>query len=106
MTHYRGRNSTPAYHCAGKDIVDGRGQYCLTVVGFAIEQAVANAFLGAVTPAAVEATMLSVQQLRANHDAALSQWPLEVERARYEAERAERRYRTVEPLCNVRKNVA
>src|ERR1035437_7771801 len=71
MTHYRGRNSTPGYHCAGKDIVDGRGQYCLTIGGLAIEQAVANAFLEAVTPAAVEATMLSVQQLQANHDAAL-----------------------------------
>jgi hypothetical protein len=30
-----------------------------------------------------------VQQLQNNHDAALSQWRLEVERARYEAERAE-----------------
>jgi len=97
MTHYRGRNSTPGYHCAGKDIVDGRGQYCLTIGGLAIEQAVANAFLEAVTPAAVEASMLSVQQLQANHDAALSQWRLEVERTRYEAERAERRYRAVEP---------
>jgi DNA invertase Pin-like site-specific DNA recombinase len=97
MTHYRGRNSTPGYHCAGKDIVDGRGQYCLTIGGLAIEQAVAQAFLEAVTPAAVEATMLSVQQLQANQDAALSQWRLEVERARYEAERAERRYRTVDP---------
>src|SRR3984957_14969300 len=76
-THYRGRNSTPGYHCAGKDIVEGRGQYCLTTGGLAIEQAVANAFLEAVTPAAVEATMLSVQQLQANHDAALSQWRLE-----------------------------
>jgi hypothetical protein len=45
LTHYRGRNSTPGYHCAGKDIVDGRGQYCLTIGGLAIEQAVANAFL-------------------------------------------------------------
>src|SRR6516165_8912651 len=97
MTHYRGRNSTPGYHCAGKDIVDGRGQYCLSVGGMVIEQAVANAFLEAVTPAAVEATMLSIQQLQANHDAALSQWRLEVERTRYEAERAERRYRAVEP---------
>lgn len=96
-THYRGRNSTPGYHCAGKDIVDGRGQYCLTTGGLAIEQAVANAFLEAVTPAAVEATMLSVQQLQANHDAALSQWRLNVERARYAAEKAERRYQTVEP---------
>ena len=40
---------------------------------------------------------LSVGQLQANHDAALSQWRLEVERAQYEAERAERHYRTVEP---------
>jgi predicted DNA-binding transcriptional regulator AlpA len=95
--HYRGRNSAPGYHCAGKDLVNGRGVYCLTVGGMAIEQAVANAFLQAITPAAVEATMLSVQQLQANHDAALSQWRLEVERARYDAERVERRYRAVEP---------
>jgi predicted DNA-binding transcriptional regulator AlpA/uncharacterized protein YndB with AHSA1/START domain len=62
-----------------------------------IEQAVADAFLQAITPAAIETTRLSVEQLQANHDAALSQWRLEVERARYEAERAERRYRAVEP---------
>ena len=95
--HYRGRNSVPGYHCAGKDLVNGRGQYCLNVGGLAIDKAVANAFLEAVTPAAVEAVRLSVGQLQANHDAALSQWRLEVERARYEAQRAERRYRAVEP---------
>jgi DNA invertase Pin-like site-specific DNA recombinase len=95
--HYRGRNSAPGYHCAGKDLVNGRGVYCLNIGGMVIEQAVANAFLEAVTPGAVEATMLSVQQLQANQDAALSQWRLEVERTRYEAERAERRYRAVEP---------
>src|SRR5712692_8059034 len=43
--HYRGRNSTPGYHCAGKDLVNGRGVYCLNVGGLAIEQAVATAFL-------------------------------------------------------------
>jgi len=96
-THYRGRNSTPGYHCSGKDLVNGRGVYCLNAGGLAIEQAVANAFLEAVTPAAVEAMRLTVEQLQTNHDAALSQWRLEVERTRYEAERAERRYRTVEP---------
>jgi len=37
------------------------------------------------------------EQLEANHDAALAQWRLAVERARYEASRAERRYRSVEP---------
>jgi DNA invertase Pin-like site-specific DNA recombinase/predicted DNA-binding transcriptional regulator AlpA len=96
-THYRGRNSAPGYHCAGKDLVDGRGLYCLNVGGLAIEQAVTNAFLGVVTPAGVQATVLAAQQLQTNRDAALSQWRLEVERTRYEAERAERRYRAVEP---------
>jgi DNA invertase Pin-like site-specific DNA recombinase len=68
-----------------------------TYGGLAIEQAVANAFLEAVTPAAVEAMRLTVEQLQTNHDAALSQWRLEVERTRYEAEKAARRYRAVEP---------
>jgi DNA invertase Pin-like site-specific DNA recombinase len=95
--HYRGRNSAPGYHCAGTDLVNGRGVYCLNVGGTVIEQAVADAFLAAITPAAIEALRLSVEQLQANHDAALSQWRLEVERARYEAQRAERRYRAVEP---------
>ena len=96
-THYQGRNATPGYHCSGKDIVQGRGVYCLTIGGMQIDQAVVDAFLKALTPAAIEATQLAVQQLEADHDAALAQWRLAVERARYEAERAERQYRAVEP---------
>jgi predicted DNA-binding transcriptional regulator AlpA len=96
-THYTGRNASPGYHCAGKDIVSGRGVYCLNVGGVQIDQAVVDAFLQALTPAALEATQLAIQQLEANHDAALSQWRLAVERARYETERAERQYRAVEP---------
>jgi DNA invertase Pin-like site-specific DNA recombinase len=96
-THYTGRNAAPGYHCAGKDIVSGRGVYCLHVGGVQIDQAVVDAFLKALTPSALEATQVAIQQLEANHDAALSQWRLAVERARYEAERAERRYRAVEP---------
>ena len=96
-THYRGRNSTPGYHCAGKNIVEGRGLYCLNVGGVAIDEAVAQAFLGAVTPAAVDAMKTAVEQAHGNHDTALMQWRLEIERLRYEAEKAERRYRAVEP---------
>ena len=57
----------------------------------------ADAFLEAITPAAIEATRMSVEQLRSNHHAALSQWRLEVERTRFEAKRAESRYRSVDP---------
>src|SRR6201993_367207 len=96
-THYRGRNAPPGYHSSGQDLVSGRGVYCLNVGGVQIDQAVVDAFLQALTPAALEATQLAIQQLEANHDAALSQWRLAVERTVYEAERAERRYRAVEP---------
>ena len=96
-TYYRGKNSAPGYYCGGKAVVNGQGLYCLKVGGVSIDDAVANAFLQAITPAAVEATLLAFQQLQANRDVALQQWRLEVERARYEAERAERRYRSVEP---------
>jgi predicted DNA-binding transcriptional regulator AlpA len=71
--------------------------FCLTVGGMQIDQAVVDAFLKAVTPAAIEATQLAMQQLEDDQDAALRQWRLALERARYEAERAERRYRAVEP---------
>ena len=60
--HYRGRNSAPGYHCAGKDLVAGRGVYCLNVGGMVIEQAVAEAYIDAITPAAIEAMRLSVEQ--------------------------------------------
>src|ERR1700733_7724619 len=86
-THYRGRNSTPGYHCAGKDIVQGRGLYCLSVGGIGIDRAVARAFLEAVTPAAVEAMTMAVQQDRNHRDAALAQWRLEVERLRYDSQK-------------------
>jgi len=74
--------------------------------GIGIDQAVSHAFLEALTPAALEATTLAVQQLEFHHDVALSQWRLEVERARYEADRAERQYQAVDPLCHVDRNVA
>ena len=95
--YYQGNNSTPGYHCPGSTIVNGRGSYCLRVGGSRIDQAVANAFISAVTPAGIEAALAAEANIEAEHDAALAQWRLEVERARYQAERAERRYRLVEP---------
>jgi hypothetical protein len=96
-THYSGRTASPGYHCAGKTLVNGRGLYCLNVGGVQIDQAVTAAFLDAITPAALAASVVAAQQLEAAHDAALAQWRLTVERARYEMERAERRYRAVDP---------
>src|SRR4029077_12761525 len=50
-THYRGRRSSPGYHCPGKILVEGRGVYCLNVGGIQIDEAVAQAFIAAPEPA-------------------------------------------------------
>jgi DNA invertase Pin-like site-specific DNA recombinase/uncharacterized protein YndB with AHSA1/START domain len=95
--HYRGRNSTSGYHCAGRILVNGRGVWCLSVGGIQLDQAVTGAFVAALTPAGLQAAVAAAEQLEADHDAALAQWRLEVERARHQATKAERRYLAVDP---------
>ena len=95
--YYQGRKSSPGYHCPGSTLVNGRGVYCLRVGGVQLDRAVVKVFLETVKPAGIGAALAAEANLEAEHDAALAQWRLEVERVRYEAERAERRYRTVEP---------
>ncbi len=64
-THYRGRNSTPGYHCAGKHVLNGRGVYCLNIGGIQIDTAVAEAFLAALDPAGLQAVVVAAEQLEA-----------------------------------------
>ncbi len=96
-THYRGRNSAPGYHCPGKILVEGRGVYCLNVGGIQIDEAVTQAFIAALEPAKLAATLAAAERLEADRETSLKQWRLGVERASYEASRAERRYRAVDP---------
>ena len=63
----------------------------------AIDAAVTGAFLAALAPAGVQACLAAAEQLEAGHDAALAQWRRQVERARYQAAKAERRYLAVDP---------
>ena len=95
--YYQGQNSTPGYHCPGTVLVNEKALWCLRIGGVRIDRAVTEAFLDAITPAGVDAVLAAESEIEADHDAALTQWSLHVERAQYEADRAERRYRTVEP---------
>ena len=96
-TRYTGRTSSPDYHCQGKTLVEGRHKSCMSIGAVQIDQAIANAVLEAIQPADLEAALLATEQFETDYDQALQQWRLAVERARYEAERVERRYRAVEP---------
>jgi DNA invertase Pin-like site-specific DNA recombinase len=94
---YSGRFSTPAYHCPGNTIANGRAEYCMRVGGRQIDIAVARAFLAALAPAGLQAALVAAEQAATDQDAVTAQIKLQVERARYEVQRAERRYRAVDP---------
>ena len=96
-THYHGRNSSPGYHCAGERLVEGRGSYCLNIGGVQIDAAVAGAFLAALEPAKIRATLAAAEQIEMDRESALKHWRLGVERASYAVSLAERRYRAVDP---------
>jgi hypothetical protein len=96
-THYCGRNSAPGYHCSGEHLVNGRGSYCLNIGGVQIDEAIARAFVAALEPAKLVATVAAAERLEADREASLKHWRLGVERASYQASRAERRYRAVDP---------
>jgi DNA invertase Pin-like site-specific DNA recombinase len=88
----------PNYYCQGSaELVNGRGARHMSVGGQAIDAAVADAFLAALAPAALDACLAAARQLEDGHDAALAQHRRQVEQARYNASRAERRYRAVDP---------
>ncbi len=95
--YYQGSNSTPGYHCPGTTLLNGKAKWCLRIGGVRIDKAVVDAFLQAITPACVDAVLEAEQQIEIHRDAAAEQLKLQVERAQYEADKAERRYRAVEP---------
>ena len=96
---YRGPAKTvPNYYCQGSaELVDGRGSRHMNVGGQGIDAAVAAAFLAALQPAALQACLQAAEQLEHGRDAALDQHRRQVEQARYQAVKAERRYHAVDP---------
>ena len=96
-THYTGRTSSPGYHCSGEHLVEGRGSYCLNIGAVQIDVAVARAFIAALEPVRIAATLAAAEQLEVDRESSLKHWRLGVERAQYAANLAERRYRAVDP---------
>ena len=90
-------HARPVYQCPGRILVENRGSWCMRVGGMQIDHAVADALLAALTPAGVKAALTAAEALEARPRRRAAQWRLQVEQARYQADRAERRYRQVEP---------
>jgi excisionase family DNA binding protein len=73
------------------------GRDCQIIGGKRIDDAVVRAFLEATEPAGVEALRSMQEQLQAEGDALARQWELQLEKAEFEAQRAQRQFHVVEP---------
>src|SRR5262249_35292956 len=88
--------SIPSYECNSVHS-QYAGSTCQSMRGDAIDAAVARTFLEAMRPAQVEVPMAAFDQIAARARQLERQWALTLERARYEAELARRRFVAVDP---------
>ncbi|MBV9336046.1 MAG: recombinase family protein [Solirubrobacterales bacterium] len=85
------------YACVRGHVLHHTESTCQTLGGGRLEKAVIDAFLGAVTPAGVAATAGAIRELTDQHEQLVAGQRLALERAEYEAQRAERQFDACEP---------
>ncbi len=90
----------PAYVCeANKAAFDLPRCLCLPFAH--VDAAVVATFLDSLQPAMLEAALLAVAQVEEQRNALRLQWQHQLERARYEADRARLRYEKVDPTLRL-----
>lgn len=86
----------PRYECTGK-WEQGIKATCTSVPATVVDKAVTNRLLQVMQPAEIELAIEAMDKLLQGEDNVDRGWSLSLERAAYEAERAERQYQQVEP---------
>lgn len=102
-----GRRMSPRYHgdggkrvtyqCDQRRQKDGDSGICWSVAGAAIEVAVTEHVLGRVTSSQLNLSLAVLEELEQITQEQHRHWQLRLERAQYEAQRAERQFDAVEP---------
>jgi DNA invertase Pin-like site-specific DNA recombinase len=86
----------PAYVCEVASKEYG-SPVCQTFTVPHIDQAVVEVFLEAIQPAHLEAALAALEQVETQRQTLVKRWEQHLERARYQAELARRRYERVDP---------
>ncbi len=94
--HVRGSRRAPDYVCQREGIKHG-APICQQVPGADVDRAIADLLIQTATPLALQMTLGVQQELNARLDEADRLRRQQVERARYEADLAQRRYMKVDP---------
>jgi DNA invertase Pin-like site-specific DNA recombinase len=89
-------SNQPAYLCAEANRQYGEPR-CQNFMAPHIDAAVSQVFLQAVQPAHLAAALAALEQVEEQRQSLLARWRQRLERARYEAELARRRYEQVDP---------
>jgi len=85
------------YACVRGHVLHHTDSTCQTLGGGRLDQAVVELFLEAVTPAGVAATASAIDELEDQHEQLVCGQRLALERAEYDAQRAERQFDACEP---------
>jgi DNA invertase Pin-like site-specific DNA recombinase len=93
---YTRHGTTPSYECNQVHKQQG-GRTCQFIRGDGVDAAVACLFLEAIQPAQLEVSLATLEQIEDQARQIERQWQLRLERARYEADLARRRFLSVEP---------
>lgn len=94
---YRGNGGLyPVYECTWQRR-EAAGKACLSTSATPLDAAIGERLLAAVTPVTIELALKALTSLEERDQATAAQWRRRIERARYEAELAERRYEAVDP---------
>ena len=94
--HWRQSVLIPDYMCQYVSIENG-GKACQVIPGADVDTAISKVLMEAITPAAIEASLAVQQELHSRLEEADRLRRKQVERARYEALLAQRRYLRVDP---------
>jgi len=87
----------PMYQCTWKRREALAPHACINLPSRLIDNAVADRILAAVTPLTIELALKALINLEERDHAIAAQWRRRIERARYDADLAERRYEAVDP---------
>lgn len=88
--------SLPVYVCAQVHS-QLAGKTCQFIMGPEVDAAVSQVFLEAMQPAQLEISMAAFEQIEVRARQIDQQWQLRLERARYEADLARRRFNSIDP---------
>lgn len=94
--HYAGPNAVPRYECRAGASNHGATK-CISFGGQGFDRSLESEILRVIEPAAIEAAVHAANHSQQHEDQRRKAIELELQQARYEAERAQRQYDAVEP---------